>query len=307
MKTILRAFPVVSLALILAGCGTLDTLQGAVAGNPSDIVKTAETGKQGVEVGQKVVKANEDFTPEQEYYVGRTVAATVLSMYRPWDGPKATEYLNTLGDSLALFSVLPETFKGYHFLVMDTDEINAFGAPSGFVLISRGLLRCAASEDEVAAILAHEIGHVSLKHGMKAISSSRRTEALLEIAKFAASNSGSDALSGLTSSFGGVIGDIVKTMVTSGYSRDLEKAADLEAVRILHDVGYDPAALVRVLKAMETKLKPGGKDFAKTHPDPEVRIAYLNDAIKAQSAAAKAPAVQMKARATRYHAALGNI
>jgi predicted Zn-dependent protease len=96
-------------------------------------------------------------------------------------------------------------------------------------------------------------------------------------------------------------------MVTSGYSRDLEKAADLEAIRILHDVGYDPAALVRVLKAMEAKLKPGGKDFAKTHPDPEVRIAYLNDAIKAQSAAAKAPAVQMKARATRYHAALGNI
>ena len=307
MKTILRVFPTVSLMLILAGCGTLDTLQGAASGNPSDIAKTVETGKQGAEVGQKVAKANEDFTPEQEYYIGRTVAATVLGIYKPWDGPKASEYLNTLGNSLAVFSVLPETFKGYHFLIMDTDEINAFGAPSGFVLISRGLLRCAASEDEVAAILAHEIGHVSLKHGMKAISSSRKTEALLEIAKFAASSSGNDVLSGLTASFGGVIGDIVKTMVTSGYSRDLEKAADLEAIRILHDVGYDPAALVRVLKAMEAKLKPGGKDFAKTHPDPEVRIAYLNDAIKAQSAAAKAPAVQMKARATRYHAALGNI
>jgi predicted Zn-dependent protease len=164
--------------LILAGCGTLDTLQGAASGNPSDIAKTVETGKQGAEVGQKVAKANEDFTPEQEYYIGRTVAATVLGIYKPWDGPKANEYLNTLGNSLAVFSVLPETFKGYHFLIMDTDEINAFGAPSGFVLISRGLLRCAASEDEVAAILAHEIGHVSLKHGMKAISSSRKTEAL---------------------------------------------------------------------------------------------------------------------------------
>ena len=154
---------------------------------------------------------------------------------------------------------------------MDSDDINAFGAPSGFILVSRGLLRCAKSEDEVAAILAHEIGHVSLKHGMSAISSARKTEALLEIAKFAASSSDSGVLRDLTASFGGVIGDIVKTMVTSGYSRDLEKAADMEAIRILHDVGYDPQALVRVLTVMKTKLKPDGKDFAKTHPDPEMQ------------------------------------
>jgi predicted Zn-dependent protease len=173
--------------------------------------------------------------------------------------------------------------------------------------VSRGLLRCATSEDEVAAILAHEIGHVSLEHGMKAISSSRKTEALLEIAKFAASSSGSDVLSGLTSSFGNVIGDIVKTMVSSGYSQDLEKQADLEGIRILHDVGYDPQALVRMLTVMKTKLKPGGKDFAKTHPDPAVRIAYLTTAIKGQTPVAPAPAAQVKARQTRYQAAMGNL
>ncbi len=159
--------------------------------------------------------------------------------------------------------MLPETYAGYHVLIMDTDDINAFGAPSGFILVSRGLLRCAKSEDEVAAILAHEIGHVSLKHGLKAISTARWTDAALQIAKFAGQNSDNAVLRDLTNSFGGVIGDIVKTMVNSGYSRDLEKQADLECVRILHDVGYDPYAMVRMLTVMKTRLKPGRKGLCR--------------------------------------------
>jgi len=298
MKTLLRALPVLVLILVLAGCSTLS---GALGGNIGDISTLAEGGTK---VATSVQKANEEMTPEQEYYIGRAVAATVLGMYPAWDTPAANDYLNQLGQSLALASVLPETFKGYHFLVMDTDDINAFGAPSGFVLVSRGLLRCATSEDEVAAILAHEIGHVSLKHGMNAISQSRKTEALIELGKFAASTSDSGILRDLTASFGGVIGDIVKQMVTSGYSRDQEKAADLEAVRILHDVGYDPMALVRVLKVMKTKLKPDGKDFAKTHPDPDTRVAYLVEAVKAQTPVSAVTPVQLKARQARWATAL---
>jgi beta-barrel assembly-enhancing protease len=301
VKTTMRLFSLAVLLVALAGCGSLsgitDTLMGAAAGNPSDVAKVNK-------VTQATAKAQEEITPEQEYYIGRAVAATVLGMYPAWDTAAANDYLNQLGQSLVLASVLPETFRGYHFLVMDTDDINAFGAPSGFVLVSRGLLRCATSEDEVAAILAHEIGHVSLKHGMNAISQSRKTEALIELGKFAASTSDSGILRDLTASFGGVIGDIVKQMVTSGYSRDQEKAADLEAIRILHDVGYDPMALVRVLKVMETKLKPGGKDFAKTHPDPEVRVAYLADAIKAQTPVPATTAAQLKARQARWAVAL---
>jgi predicted Zn-dependent protease len=301
----IRALQAMLVILSLAGCESMagnigDTLIGAASGNASDQKKVS--GVTGA-----VQKANEEITPEQEYYIGRAVAATVLGMYKAWDSPKANDYVNSLGRSLSLASVLPETFSGYHFLIMDSDDINAFGAPSGFILVSRGLLRCATNEDEVAAILAHEIGHVSLKHGMSAISSARKTEALVEIGKFAASSSDSGVLRDLTASFGGVIGDIVKTMVTSGYSRDLEKQADMEAIKILHDVGYDPQALVRVLTVMKTKLKPDGKDFAKTHPDPAVRIAYLNDAIKAQTAVPSVTGAQQKSRQTRYLAALQNI
>ncbi len=316
LRSLLLAVPfILALPLIitLGGCSSLlsgfspqsmfNTAVGAAAGNPEDVSKVEKLQK----AGEALSKAAEEITPEQEYYIGRAVAATVLGMYKPYPDARANHYLTVLGRSLSLASELPETFSGYHFLIMDSDEINAFGAPSGFILVSRGLLRCASTEDEVAAILAHEIAHVSLKHGLQAISNARWTEAALQIGKYAAESSDSAVLRNLTSSFGDVIGDIVKTMVTSGYSQELEKQADLSALSILQKVGYDPAALVRVLTAMKGRLKPGGKDFAKTHPDPEERIAYLTEAIQAGPAAAPAAPASLKARQERYRAALGRI
>jgi beta-barrel assembly-enhancing protease len=294
---------------LLAACSSfnpqniMSTLVGAATGNPSDVATVQQVGQ----VAKSVQSAAEEITPEQEYYIGRAVAATVLTKYKPYDDQKANGYLNALGRGLSLASILPETYAGYHFLIMDTDDINAFGAPSGFILVSRGLLRCASSEDEVAAILAHEIGHVSLKHGLKAISTARWTDAALQIGKFAAQNSDSSVLRDLTNSFGGVIGDIVKTMVNTGYSQDLEKQADLECVRILHDVGYDPNAMVRMLTTMKTRLKPDGKDFAKTHPAPDTRIAYVRTAIQAQTPVPAPASAQVKTRQARYQSALSGI
>ncbi len=119
-----------------------------------------------------------EFTPEQEYYIGRAVAANILATRKVYDNKAATDYLNVFERSLAIYSDRPETFGGYHVLIMDSDEINAFSAPGGLILVSRGLLRCAQNEDEVAAILAHETSHVVLKHGLNAIKEARKTEAL---------------------------------------------------------------------------------------------------------------------------------
>ncbi len=74
-----------------------------------------------------------------------------------------------LGQSLVIFSDRPETFGGYHFLLLDSNEINAFAAPGGLILVTRGMLQCCANEDELAAVLAHEIAHVEKKHGLTAI------------------------------------------------------------------------------------------------------------------------------------------
>ena len=107
---------------------------------------------------QAVTKTFQDITPEQEYYIGRTVAATVLLGYPPKPAEKLNDYVNLVGQSLAKFSARPETFGGYHFLVLDSDEINAFAAQGGLVLVTRGLLQCCQSEDELASVLAHESG-----------------------------------------------------------------------------------------------------------------------------------------------------
>ena len=66
-----------------------------------------------------VARSFEDFTPEQEYYIGRTVGAVIVSKYRPYKNPQANRYINLLGQTLAQASDLPETFGGYHFLILD--------------------------------------------------------------------------------------------------------------------------------------------------------------------------------------------
>jgi len=158
----------------------------------------------------------------------------------------------------------------------------------------------------VAAILAHEIGHVAKEHGLQAIKTSRITTALTSVAITAAETVGTEEVAKLTSVFKDSINDITSTLVNSGYSRTLEFEADRQALVILQRVGYDPRALEDMLKVMETKLKPGGLDFAKTHPDPRDRIAEIEKSLAGTPAVAAAPAAA-KARQARYQAALGKV
>lgn len=291
------------LALALTGCASF---------GPGDLISAAfdPTKRASLQqAGQDVQKAQEEFTPEQEYYIGRAVAATILGdpRYPPYGDAKARDYLNLLGLSLASCSSMPETFGGWHFLALDSAEINAFGAPSGYVLVSRELLRCAKSEDEVAAILAHEIGHVVLRHGIGAIDKARKTAAFLSIAKAGVAVAGSSTAQNLVSTFGDVISDITTTLVNKGYSRQLEYQADAAAVAILVTAGYDPRALVRMLEVMQTKWKKDGPGFMKTHPSPAERIKALEAVLPSLTAPVAPSAAAAAARQARYQAALGKI
>jgi beta-barrel assembly-enhancing protease len=224
-----------------------------------------------------VSRSLEDFTPEQEYYIGRTVGAVVLGKYRPLADAKANDYLNKMGQTLAQASDMPELFNGYHFLVLDSDDINAFATPGGHIFITRGLIRCCRTEDELAAVIAHEIGHVQLRHGMKAIEKARMTETLSILAQEGAKSFGGREAAQLTQAFGGVISDITGTMINNGYSRSYEYQADTAAVSILQQSGYNPGALTDMLRVMAGQLKPGGSDFARTHPSPQNRIDELKE------------------------------
>jgi predicted Zn-dependent protease len=277
---------------ILLVCMLLGIMSGCAGVSIEDMVNLAGA----------VAKSFEDFTPEQEYYIGRTVGAMIVNKYPPYDQSVANTYLNILGQTLAQASDRPETFKGYRFLILDTDEINAFAAPGGLIFISRGLLRCGKTEDAVAAVLAHEIGHVQQKHGLQAIKKSRITAALTSAAIVGIKAHGDKDLVALTETFGNSIADITNTLITNGYSRSFEKEADLAAVTILQRVGYDPNGMVDMLTVMKTKLQPGGLDFAKTHPSPDSRIADIQEKIGAY-AAVKPSAIRQK----RLTVALGNI
>ncbi len=288
--------------LLLFGCNNPDAVSrvlgsfGSVGGAP-----VGDYAASAVKGATAVAHAAEDFTPVQEYYIGRAVGASVLGKYKPLHDAKANDYVNEVGQALAMFSDMPQTYGGYHFLILDSADINAFAAPGGLVFITRGMLRCCAGENALAAVLAHEIAHVQNKDALRAIKRSRTTEALAIIGGEAIKHAGGGDLARLTNIFADSIGDIMTTMVNNGYSRTLEYQADKTAVTILTRTGYDAAGLPDMLAEMQKRLTPGGADFAKTHPAPQDRITEL------ASLARVAEITEPPARMARFKAALGNI
>ena len=81
--------------------------------------------------------------------------------------------MNEVGDTVARKSSRPNPFRGYHFAVLDTQELNAFACPGGTIFITRGLIQTCQNEDQLAAVLAHEVGHVVNKDGINSISQAR--------------------------------------------------------------------------------------------------------------------------------------
>ena len=291
------------LATFLNGCKTMESVTniGTAIGVATGTIDASQA-ESIQKSGRAIARSFEDITPEQEYYIGRTVGAIVVNKYRPYNKSLANRYLNTLGQTLAQASDLPETFGGYHFLILDSDEINAFAASGGLIFVTRGMLRCSRSEDALAAILAHEIGHIQHKHGLQAIKKSRITTALTTLAVAGAKTFGGEDLATLTDAFEGAISDITTTMINNGYSRTFESEADKAAVTILKRAGYNPNGLVDMLRVMQGRLKPGGLDFAKTHPSSSSRIAGIQPLIGRYIAVS-----QPTARQSRFSKLLGGI
>jgi predicted Zn-dependent protease len=264
--------------VLFSGCSDVSEIGSKIA-NQAGIISSDQA--DSITRGSKAVeKTRQELTPEQEHYIGRAVAAKIFQRYRALDRPEANAYLNLLGQSLAIFSDRPETFGGYHFMLLDSDEVNAFAAPGGLILVTRGMLRCCENEDELAAVLAHEICHVELKHGLRSIKQGRLTAAFTIIAAESAKQLGSEDLAKLTREFEASVGDVVMTLTTSGYSRTQERDADAAAVRLLSRAGYPEAAMITMLRRMDERLADaGGLGFAKTHPSAKSRENSLRSTV----------------------------
>ena len=281
MRSLGHALFVSLLSTLLTGCAStgLDQI-GASALAATGYVDPNQA--QGImSAGRKVVASQEELTAEQEYYLGRAVSAKLLSQYPPKLDPAKTKYLNEIGMTLVSVSDAPETFGGYHFAVIDSPAINAMSAPGGFVYVSSGFLKVLPDEDALAAVLAHEIAHVVRQDGAHAVSNAELFSALSEAstqgASIAASESGVSALPMITTALSESVDGVMEKLLTKGFDRSQEYRADLYAAQLLERAGYDPEALVGVLKILEAQSgKDSGGWFA-THPAPADRIEELED------------------------------
>ena len=223
-------------------------------------------------IAQQSLQAARPLSDQEEYYIGRAVGARLLSTYPLLENDNLTEYVNLVGQTIAIHSDDPITYGGYHFAVLDTDEINAFASPGGIILITKGMIDQTQSEDELAAVLAHEVAHINHKDGVSAIQKARLTGVATLIATEAAKSYSPAEISKLVSLFEGSVDDVFKTLVINGYGKSQEYSADESALIYLSRAGYDPQALEIVLERLMQQGQASSGGIMKTHPATGDRI-----------------------------------
>ena len=279
---------------------------GAQIGGALGVIEqgTADRISSGAQAAGTVIaawdRAAEEITPEQEYFIGRAVGANILSSYRLWDGnPALTNYLNLICSAIVINSPRPDIFNGYRVGILDSNEINAFATPGGHILVTRGLINAARSEDALAGVIAHEIAHIQLKHGIKSIRNSRIFEAIVVTGTTAVNVATNMDTSQLTEVFTGSVGEIVNTLVTNGFSREQEFEADNTAMALMASAGYNPQGLIDMLRQLST-VQVAGAGFGRTHPTPAARITNAERTIRNYNVADNSAARQARfAAATR--------
>jgi predicted Zn-dependent protease len=219
----------------------------------------------------KGVQAARPLSEREEYYIGRAVAARLLSTYPLLENQRLTEYINYVGQAVAVHSNKPTTYGGYHFAILDTNEVNAFACPGGTIFITRGMLNAVQNEDELAAVLAHEVAHINHRDGISSIQKARLTEVGTFLGAQALESKG-PRLSKLVDLFEGSIDDVFKTLVVNGYGRSQEFRADESALLYLSRTGYNPAALKDFLNRLVSRGAATSGGVMKTHPATTDRI-----------------------------------
>lgn len=250
--------------------------------------------------GEKLSRAATGFTEEEEYYLGRSVSASILGKYQLLRRKIPAEYITKVGRALASHSDRPDLFNGYRFGILDSDEVNAMSTPGGFIFVSRGLVKLMPDEDSLAAVLAHEIAHVVKGHGVNAISSSNMRGALLILGQEAVASQGSYNVQALTSAFGSSVTDVADTLMENGYSRSQEYDADEYAAELMRRAGYNDKALITMLEAVEKSGQESGGWFD-THPNPTRRIGEAKSHIVKITPEVEA---SQKLRAKRFQSAM---
>ena len=201
----------------------------------------------------------------EEIAIGRDIAANVAGRYGVVQDYGLTRYVNLVGNTVARKSDRPNL--KYHFAVLDTDIVNAFACPGGYVFITRGTLNLIESESELAAVLAHEVAHVAKKHIVKEI---EKTKLLMAGGRVAGDliNTGSQVFEAVTS--------LGTDILFKGLSRSDEYQADRFSLIYASGAGYEPIGLITFLEKLRLEgNRPGSEGVAllfSTHPKVDDRL-----------------------------------
>lgn len=220
---------------------------------------------------------------DEEAQAGEIMAAPVFGAAPAWRNAGVQSYVNLVGRNLA--RQVERRDVEWRFAVLDTPSVNAMAFPGGIVVLTRGLYERLESEDELAAVLAHEIAHVNRRHQWKVIQQQKLValgEGALVRGDSGRGDSGRNAK---------VMADLGARLIARGLDKGAEFEADRDGMVIAARAGYDSSALITVMERLEA-LAPGQADTAmlfSTHPSPEARIAAMTAAASPELEAAAEP------------------
>lgn len=196
---------------------------------------------------------------EQEVQIGREGHEAVLREYGAYENPRLQAFVDSVGQSLARVSHLPNL--DWHFTVLDDPTVNAFAMPGGYIYITRGIMAHLNSEAQLAGVLGHEIGHVTARHSAKRMTSQQLAGLGLGLASIFSqgfrrySDAAQTALS----------------LMFLKYSRDNENEADQLGVDYTAKSSYDPREIPATYVTLRRTGERAGQSlpgFLSTHPDP---------------------------------------
>ena len=242
IRTTLSLIVLLVTPLLLAGCST-----------------NAATGKQ---------QFTALMSPAQENQIGASEHQKIAAQFGFYENPTVTAYVNEIGRKVSANTENPDV--KYKFYVLDSPIVNAFALPGGYIYFSRGLLALANSEAEVAAVMAHEVGHITGRHSAERYSRSAVTALGANILSIALDNGAASQALGLGAN-----------LYLSSYSRSQENESDTLGLRYMTRAGYHPEAMASFLSslhaqsALDSKIdgkKNQGTSYFSTHPATGERV-----------------------------------
>ncbi|MFM8909807.1 MAG: M48 family metallopeptidase [Gemmatimonadota bacterium] len=203
---------------------------------------------------------------QQEVEMGAGYAQQIERQLPLVEDAELTRYINVLGDSIA--RIADARNLDWSFRIVDSPDVNAFAIPGGFIYINRGLIERATSLSQVAGVIGHEIGHVTMRHSIKQMQKAQGTNlgvTLVCVLTSVCNNEASQAMINIGAS-----------AAFASFSRQDEDEADAEGVTYMVDAGIDPNGIPEMFQILldERTRKPGALDaWFRSHPLEESRIA----------------------------------